>query len=298
MRYSKSMRKSMRRSKSMRKSMSQSKKMRGGDGYNSNFSTNITGSSDNATPLTSVSGLSAQDDDRVALDTIQGEGPPANLSGYQQPPPFTGTLMGGSRRSRSRKMRYSKRQRGGNEHDMAMSTASPSTSTSSPAMTTGGRRRRARSKNGGGIISTAAVPFGLWGLQRMFSRKSGHSKKNRMRRQMGGEHVKGSEDSTGTENDAGDFTKGDSNISQMTGGDDMVDYLPDSKPTLGNHAPDTSDHTIPVVGGRRRTARRSKNGGGIISTAAVPFGLWGLQRMLSGKGTQSMKTRRNRRRRM
>jgi hypothetical protein len=51
----------------------------------------------------------------------------------------------------------------------------------------------------------------------------------------------------------------------------------------------------PIDGGSRK--RRSKRGGGIISTAALPFGLFGLQKYFQGRKSGSMENRTRRHRR-
>ena len=254
MRKSRKMRRSrgmsMRKSRKMRRSM----RMRGGNGYNSGQSTYLQGS-DNSSLIASASGDSIQDVDRNSSTYPLADGPAPNLSGYQQPPPFNGTLMNGGRRKRR-----SMRMRGGND---AMPTEPVNPDNASVAPTVGGRRRRAKGRRGGGLIETAAVPFGLWGLQRMV----GKNKHKTHRRHMRGGNVEGATADVPAETPAA-VDSSDSNLAGDTNQD----------------------------GGRRRRAK-GRRGGGLVATAAVPFGLWGLQRYFNGSRGSAMTKKQHRRRR-
>lgn len=159
---------SMRKSRKMRRSrgMSMSKKrtmrryrgMRGGS--------NISGSSDESTMIASSSATDLQNQDRNNSN-ISGEGPAV---GGPMVPQFNPNvpMSGGRRRRRSMKMR------GGNDMNL------PEVG-SARHMYDGGRKR-SRSRRGGSLVATAAVPFGLWGLQRYLSGNRGSAEGSQHRR--------------------------------------------------------------------------------------------------------------------
>ena len=165
--------KSMRRSRKMRRGMGMARlrtmrrnlMMRGGDIANAG----------------TVSGTSSGDPEatNVASSVISGEGP-AVSQGYS-PPAFNPNVPINSSESMTggrRRRRHSMRMRGGNHMEL------PSTG-SQRVMYDGGRRRRNRSRRGGSVLATAAVPFGIWGLQRYMSKSrssgSGSDKGSRRR---------------------------------------------------------------------------------------------------------------------
>ena len=142
----------MRRSRgmSMSKSRKMRRQMRGGRlTSDSSYSTLVANSGSQSTYLNDGASANQQNFDRNS-SSPSGEGPQPSLSGYQQPPPFSGS------------------------RDSIM-FRDPMT---------GGRRRRAAAsrRRGGGIIGTAAVPFGLWGLQRLMAGRSNGSRPMKTRR--------------------------------------------------------------------------------------------------------------------
>lgn len=158
-----SMRKSrrMRRGRSMgmskRRTMRRSRMMRGGDIANQG----------------TISGTSAGDPAATNVENslISGEGAPV---GGPMVPEFNPNVpMSGGRRRRRRSMKM----RGGNEMGLPVVGSERQRYTMQ-----GGKRRKSR--RGGSLIATAAVPFGLWGLQRYFSknRSEGSQRRRRNRR--------------------------------------------------------------------------------------------------------------------
>ena len=90
--------------------------------------------------------------------------------------------MFGTRRHKRTNKRHSRTRRhykGGGSYDVTPSSVDGSGDVS-PAEMTGGRRRRHRHSSsckhskgkGGGLLATAAVPVGLYALQRYFKNKS------------------------------------------------------------------------------------------------------------------------------
>ena len=157
-----SMRKSrkMRRGRSMgmskRRTMRRSRMMRGGDIANQG----------------TISGSSAGDPEAtdVSNSLISGEGPPVGGPVVPEFDPNMSTMSGGRRRRRR-----SMKMRGGDV------TGLPVVGTERERYTMqGGKRRKPR--RGGGLLGTAAVPFGLWGLQRYFTKSRSGSSKGSMRR--------------------------------------------------------------------------------------------------------------------
>jgi len=153
---------SMRRSRKMRRMGGMSRRrtvrrMRGGNIANQGT---ISG--------TSAGDLAAND---VQNSLISGEGPAV---GGPVVPEFNPNVpLSGGRRRRRRSMKM----RGGND------TGLPTVGSQRQLYTgqDGGRRRRSR--RGGSLVATAAVPFGLWGLQRYFSKnRSGSSDGSKYRR--------------------------------------------------------------------------------------------------------------------
>jgi hypothetical protein len=158
MRKSRKMRRSRGMSMSKKRTMRRSRSMRGGG---------ISGSSDESTGIASSSATDLQDQDRNQSD-ISGEGPA--VGGPVVPQYNPNVPMSGGRRRRRRSMRM----RGGD--DMNLPTVG-----SARQMYDGGRKR-SRSRRGGSLVATAAVPFGLWGLQRYFSGNRGSAEGSQHRR--------------------------------------------------------------------------------------------------------------------
>jgi hypothetical protein len=151
--------------------------MRGGKTTGtSDYATNIASSSDNYTPITSSSGPDQQDRNRNPMENLGGEGPAVNLA--YNPPEMGPNQMGGRsmsrsmRRSMQRSMRRSKTQRGGEDFT---SDVPASVGPSVPGPSVGGKRYN----KGGSIVATAAVPFGLWGLQRYFQGRNSSKSERR-----------------------------------------------------------------------------------------------------------------------
>lgn len=196
--------------KSRARSMRRSRSMRGGNlTGDSSYSTLIASSSDNSNYLTSQSGDSQQNLDRNH-SPLSGEGNNIDMTQFKGliPP---GAYYGGKRRRRSRMRggmgsvsddseamaadksviidgsaptqeggrRRRRRMRGGEHMTTAMNPDTepiPSGGMYDPPKgpgstpTSGGTRQKRR---GGGVIATAALPFGLFGLQKYFQgRKS------------------------------------------------------------------------------------------------------------------------------
>ena len=144
-----SKRRTMRRSRMMR--------MRGGNIANQGT---ISG--------TGAGDLAASD---VENSLISGEGPAV---GGPVVPEFNPNVpLSGGRRRRRRSMKM----RGGDDMGLPAVGAQRQLYTGQ----NGGKRRRSR--RGGSLVATAAVPFGLWGLQRYFSKnRSGSSEGSKHRR--------------------------------------------------------------------------------------------------------------------
>ena len=148
-----SMRKSrkMRRGRSMgmnkRRSMRRSRMMRGGDIANQ-------GTSEGEPEATDEAKSRSGEDASVVRPMVD-----PNMS-----------TMSGGRRRRRRSMKM----RGGNEMGM------PDVGSNRQMYTMQGGKRR-KSRRGGGLIATAAVPFGLWGLQRYFSKNRSEGSQRRRR---------------------------------------------------------------------------------------------------------------------
>ena len=157
---------SMRKSRKMRhmggmskfRTMRRTRMMRGGDIANQG----------------TISGNSAGDPAATNVENslISGEGPAVGGPVVPEFDPNMSTMSGGRRRRR-RSMKL----RGGND----MSASLPSVGSQRQLYTMQGGRRR-RSRRGGSLVATAAVPFGLWGLQRYFSRSRSEGSKYRRRR--------------------------------------------------------------------------------------------------------------------
>jgi hypothetical protein len=145
-----SKRRTMRRSRMMR--------MRGGDIANQG----------------TISGTSAGDPAAtdVSNSLISGEGAPVGGPVVPEFDPNMSTMSGGRRRRRR-----SMKMRGGDE----MSAALPSVGSQRQMYTMQGGKRR-KSRRGGSLVATAAVPFGLWGLQRYFSKSRSEGSSQRRRR--------------------------------------------------------------------------------------------------------------------
>jgi hypothetical protein len=195
--------------------------MRGGKlSGDSSYSTLVSSSSDTSTNLAGQSGDFQQNVDRNNSN-ISGEGNNVDMSqfkGVVQPGAYTG---GRRRRRRMRGgddmaaddvappqeggRRRRRRMRGGDD-GAAMATEDEKTDVTTPPQE-GGRRRRRRMRGGdddmaamntdttptsggtrqrrrgGGVIATAALPFGLFGLQKYFQgRKSENGTRRRTRR--------------------------------------------------------------------------------------------------------------------
>jgi hypothetical protein len=81
---------------------------------------------------------------------------------------------------------------------------------------------------------------------------------------------------------------------RMRGGDDMHAMDPDTAPLEGGmYDPPMGPGSTPTSGGTRQKRR----GGGIIATAALPFGLFGLQKYFQGRKSGTGTRRHTRRRR-
>jgi len=81
---------------------------------------------------------------------------------------------------------------------------------------------------------------------------------------------------------------------RMRGGNDMQAMNPDTAPIgEGMYDPPKGPDSTPTSGGTRRKRR----GGGIIATAALPFGLFGLQKYFQGSRQENGSRRHSRRRR-
>ena len=149
-----SMRKSrkMRRGRSMgmskRRTMRRSRMMRGGDIANQ--------------------GTMGPPTD-VANSLISGEGAPVGGPIVSEFDPNMSTMSGGRRRRRR-----SMKMRGGDD------TGMPVVGSQRQMYTMQGGKRR-KSRRGGGLIATAAVSFGLWGLQRYFSKNRSEGSQRRRR---------------------------------------------------------------------------------------------------------------------
>lgn len=121
-----------------------------------------------------ISGTSAGDPAAVNVDhsLISGEGAPVGGPMVPEFDPNMSTMSGGRRRRRR-----SMKMRGGNE--MGLPVVGSQRQRHSMQ---GGKRRKSR--RGGSLIATAAVPFGLFGLQRYFSknRSEGSQRRRRGRR--------------------------------------------------------------------------------------------------------------------
>jgi len=156
-----SMRKSrkMRRGRSMgmskRRTMRRSRMMRGGDIANQGT---ISGTSESDPAATDV-----------ANSLISGEGAPVGGPIVPEFDPNMSTMSGGRRRRRR-----SMKMRGGDD------TGMPVVGSQRQMYTMQGGKRR-KSRRGGGLIATAAVPFGLWGLQRYFSKNRSEGSQRRRR---------------------------------------------------------------------------------------------------------------------
>jgi hypothetical protein len=127
-----------------------------------------------------ISGNSAGDPAATDVENslISGEGPAVGGPVVPEFDPNMSTMSGGRRRRRGRR---SLKMRGGDE----MSASLPSVGSQRQLYTMQGGRRR-RSRRGGSLVATAAVPFGLWGLQRYFSRsRSGSAEGSKRRRRRG-----------------------------------------------------------------------------------------------------------------
>jgi hypothetical protein len=144
---------------SKRRTMRRSRMMRGGDIANQG----------------TISGNSAGDPAATDVENslISGEGPAVGGPVVPEFDPNMSTMSGGRRRRGRRSMKM----RGGDE----MSASLPSVGSQRQLYTMQGGRRR-RSRRGGSLVATAAVPFGLWGLQRYFSRSRSDGSKHRRRR--------------------------------------------------------------------------------------------------------------------
>ena len=81
---------------------------------------------------------------------------------------------------------------------------------------------------------------------------------------------------------------------RMHGGDDMQPMNPDTAPIQeGMYDPPMGPGSTPTSGGTRQRRR----GGGVIATAALPFGLFGLQKYFQGRKSDTGTRRHTRRRR-
>ena len=85
---------------------------------------------------------------------------------------------------------------------------------------------------------------------------------------------------------------------KMRGGDDMAPMDPDTAPIMGGKRRMRGGSYMPVnmdpnTGGTKKKRR----GGGIIATAALPFGLFGLQKFFQGRKSEPGTQRRRRRQR-
>ena len=143
---------------SKRRTMRRSRMMRGGDIANQGT---ISGNSSGDPAATNVEN-----------SLISGEGAP--VGGPMVPELNPNVPMSGGRRRRRRSMKM----RGGDDSGLPVVGSQRQMYT----MQNGGKRRKSR--RGGSLIATAAVPFGLWGLQRYFSknRSEGSQRRRRGRR--------------------------------------------------------------------------------------------------------------------
>jgi len=248
------------RARSMRRSrsISRSRGMRGGKlSGDSSYSTLIAGSSDNSTNLTSQSGDFQQNVDRNTSN-ISGEGNNVNMSQFKGliPP---GAYYGGKTHRKSR-MRGGDGEVVGAESESAIET-NPSTAMS------GGKRRRRRMRGGMGSVSddSEAAKYD------MMEASTEAANKGMLGTQDGGRRRR----------------------RRMRGGDDMTAMNPDKAPLDGGmYDPPMGPGSTPTSGGTRRKRR----GGGVIATAALPFGLFGLQKYFQGRKPEHGTSRHSRRR--
>ena len=287
------MRKSKNRSRSRSRSSKRSRSMRGGRlSGDSSYSSLIAGSSDNSSYVAMPGVAAIQDSDRNN-SSISGEGAPINMSA----PAFQGLIppqayYGGKRR-RSRKS-HRRTMRGGesNMAGTAMIDASESNNVATlvkdfeasnndmaptqlvDGAVTGGRRRRhrrgRRSMRGGNDVEGASDS------NEIMSQSTAVGGRRRRRSMRGGEVHAGPMPTT-AENPSGPLPnlEGGRRRRSMRGGM----YDPPATPT-------------PMLGGSKK-----RRGGGIIATAALPFGLFGLQRLFQGRNkSHGQRTRRHRRR--
>jgi hypothetical protein len=170
MRKSRKMRRSRGMSKRRTARRSRSMRMRGGVGNSSDQSTTIASGSDQSTNASGQSGgAELQNEDRNS-SSISGEGAPV---GGPMVPELNPNMSGGRRRRHRRSMRM----RGGDDSGLPVVGAQRQMYT----MHKGGKRR---SRRGGSLVATAALPFGLWGLQRYYSKNRG-SAEGSVRRRRG-----------------------------------------------------------------------------------------------------------------
>lgn len=157
MRKSRKMRRGRSIGMSKRRTMRRSRMMRGGDIANQGT---ITGTSSGDPAATNVEN-----------SLISGEGPPVGGPVVPEFNPNVPMSGGSRRRRRSMKMR------GGDDAGLPVVGSQRQLYT----MQNGGKRR-SKSRRGGSLVATAAVPFGLWGLQRYFSKSRSGSSEGSMNR--------------------------------------------------------------------------------------------------------------------
>jgi hypothetical protein len=269
-----SKRRTMRRKHNMSmgksRSMRRYRTMRGGKlSGDSSYSTSITGSSDNSSYLPNSSGAYQQNIDRNN-SSINGEGGAINMSAAA----FKGLIppqgySGGKRRRM--------RMRGGESDKTGMFMVDDSEAMRADKMITeeqlnsvsGGRRRR---RMRGGDSSSPDVPGALDSSAIMTNPSttmSGGRRRRRMR-MRGGSDV----DPNAPMNpdlDAIDMSGGKRRSRRMSMRGGMYD----------NDL--NADVVNPMGGARRRSRSKARSGGGIIATAALPFGLFGLQKYFQGR---------------
>ena len=276
-------RRKMRRSRGMSmgksRTMRRSRTMRGGKLTNdSSFSTLIAASSDNSSNLASSSGDFQQNVDRNN-SSISGEGAPINMSApaFKGLIPPQGYYGGKRRRARGKKMR------GGEADPTGMFQVDDSEAAKADRMLTtaqldsvsGGRRRR-MSMRGGENSDVPGAPDSS-AIMTNPSTMMGGRRRRRMRgMSMRGMSMRGGSDvnpEAPMNPDKDALTGGRRRRRRMLGG--MYD----------NNL--NADVVNPSGGSRSR----KRAGGGIIATAALPFGLFGLQRYFQGRKKQHTRRR-------
>lgn len=142
----------------------------------------------------------------------------------------------------------------------------------------GGKRRKGRKMRGGDDSEAGKADDAVNAMEiakdANLAEMAGGRRRRRRRMRGGNEHMK-AEDPSGPLPDMDGGRR-----RRMRGGE----YDNNHNPAAPN-----------VVGGSRK--RRSRRGGGVIGTAALPFGLFGLQKYFQGRKSGSMENRTRRHRR-